>query len=81
MFLKPVYEKTVEMMTELNSEMHKLRETIIAEKLSSLTLSSMKDEDMRTEILKQVQDSYEESLTEITGILDKKIKFAASISW
>jgi hypothetical protein len=36
---------------------------------------------MRTEILKQVQDSYEESLTEITGILDKKIKFAASISW
>jgi hypothetical protein len=41
MFLKPVYEKTVEMMTELNSEMHKLRETIIAEKLSSLTLSSM----------------------------------------
>ena len=39
--IKPVFEKTVEMMTELNSELCEIRDSIIAEKLSSLTLSSV----------------------------------------
>ncbi|XP_062523596.1 N-alpha-acetyltransferase 25, NatB auxiliary subunit-like [Corticium candelabrum] len=79
--MKPVQVKVTELMVELKSELSQVKEEIIAENLTSLSISTVDDDAVQAKVLKHARDSYTESLEEIADVLDKKLKFAATIQW